>query len=68
MPVMDGYEATRRIRRLSEEGRRIPIVALTGNAFTEDIRASQAAGMNQHITKPVKKKDLEAVLRQVLGN
>lgn len=68
MPVMDGYEATRRIRRLSEEGRRIPIVALTGNAFTEDIRASRAAGMNQHITKPVKKKDLEAVLRQVLGN
>ncbi len=67
MPVMDGYEATRRIRNLSEWGKRIPIVALTGNAFTEDVQASQAAGMNRHITKPVKKKDLEAVLRQVLA-
>lgn len=67
MPVMDGYEATRRLRSLSEEGRNVPIVALTGNAFTEDIQASRAAGMDHHLTKPVKKKDLEAVLRQVLG-
>lgn len=68
MPVMDGYEATRKLRSMSEEGGRVPIVALTGNAFTEDIQASQAAGMDHHLTKPVKKKDLEAVLRQVLSD
>lgn len=67
MPVMDGYEATRKLRAMSEEGERVPIVALTGNAFTEDIQASQSAGMDHHLTKPVKKKDLEIVLRQVLG-
>lgn len=66
MPIMDGYEATRQIRRLSKKGAEIPIVALTGNAFLEDIKASQDAGMNCHLSKPIKKKELEQVLQTIL--
>ena len=54
MPVMDGYEATRTIRALARpDGATIPIVAMSANAFTEDMRASREAGMNEHITKPL---------------
>lgn len=66
MPVMDGYEATRKIRALGGNGARIPIVALTGNAFSDDIQASEAAGMTCHLTKPVKKKELEQILSSLL--
>ena len=53
MPVMDGYEATRRIRALSDPAKaQIPIIAMTANAFAEDRENALAAGMNEHIAKP----------------
>ena len=67
MPVMDGYEATRQIRGMKGKGRTIPIAALTGNVFSEDIQASREAGMDCHLSKPVKKKELERVLTQLLS-
>mgnify|MGYP002108114327 CR=1 FL=1 len=54
MPVMDGLEATRRIRMLdTEEARTIPIIAMSANAFEEDVEKSLEAGMNGHISKPI---------------
>ncbi len=54
MPVMDGYEATQCIRRLKrEDASRIPIIAMTANAFADDIRKALEAGMNDHVAKPV---------------
>lgn len=67
MPVMDGYEATRAIRAMGREDlRKIPIVAMTANAFTEDVRAAMQAGMNQHIAKPLEIKQVVAALRRWL--
>lgn len=66
MPVMDGYEAVRRIRNGKNPlGRTIPIIAMTANAFSEDIRKSLDAGMNAHISKPVEMKALEKALRNI---
>lgn len=54
MPEMDGYEATRAIRALArEDARTIPILAMTANAFDEDVEKSKAAGMNGHLSKPI---------------
>ena len=54
MPVMNGYEATKAIRRSSHKlAKTIPIIAMTANAFSEDIQHSLAAGMNAHVSKPV---------------
>ncbi len=54
MPVMNGYEAARAIRKLPRaDARTVPILALSANAFAEDIAASRAAGMNEHLTKPL---------------
>ena len=54
MPVMDGYTATRTIRRLDRpDAGRIPILATTANAFAEDRRRACEAGMNEHLTKPL---------------
>ena len=53
MPVLDGCEAARRIRALPRPDAGLPIVAVTANAFAEDIAATQAAGMDAHISKPI---------------
>ncbi|MGX8719413.1 MAG: response regulator, partial [Desulfovibrio sp.] len=69
MPVMDGYEATRAIRALDDrELAGIPILAMTANAFQEDVQAARDAGMQAHIAKPVDvdvlMKELRAVLKK----
>ncbi len=64
MPVMNGYEATRKIRACGHpRAGSIPIVAMTANAFAEDVRNALDAGMNGHLTKPI---DMDAV-KTLLG-
>ena len=66
MPVMNGYEATKAIRRSSHElAKTIPIIAMTANAFSEDIQHSLAASMNAHVSKPVEMKVLEKTIRSI---
>ena len=68
MPVMDGYEATRRIRSLENEKlAQIPIIAMTANAFEEDRQAALDAGMNDHIAKPVQIDTLYEIMRSYLN-
>ena len=65
MPVMNGYEATKAIRRSSHElAKKIPIIAMTANAFVEDVQAVKNAGMNDHLAKPLDLGRLKAVLYQ----
>ena len=67
MPIMDGYEATKVIRALTRNcGHRIPIVAMTANAFEEDKRASIEAGMDAHLSKPVDVKKIVKVLKRFI--
>jgi len=67
MPVMDGYEATRQIRALPDLVRaRVPIIAMTANAFEEDKQAAAAADMDGHVGKPIDIPALLKVLREVL--
>ena len=66
MPVMNGYDATKAIRRSSHElAKKIPIIAMTANAFSEDIQHSLAAGMNAHVSKPVEMTVLEKTIRSI---
>ena len=66
MPVMNGYEATKAIRRGSHElAKKIPIIAMTANAFSEDIQHSLAAGMNAHVSKPVEMKVLKKTIKSI---
>lgn len=67
MPKMNGYEATREIRNLSDrpDGRMIPIIAMTANAFAEDVQASLDAGMNGHIAKPI---NMDEVIKAIARN
>ena len=66
MPVMNGYEATKAIRRSSHKlAKTIPIIAMTANAFSEDMQHSLAAGMNAHISKPVDMKLLKKTIRNI---
>jgi CheY-like chemotaxis protein len=67
MPIMDGYEATERIRSLPDRSRaQIPIIAMTANAFKEDRCKAAESGMDAYITKPVDVLTLRYVLRRVL--
>ncbi len=66
MPVMDGYEATEAIRGLSRPDAGLPIVAMTADAFAEDIKHSKECGMNEHISKPIDVGRLMKVLERYL--
>ena len=66
MPVMNGYEATKAIRKSShEQAKTIPIIAMTANAFSDDIHHSLTVGMNAHISKPVEMKVLEKTISSI---
>ena len=67
MPVMDGYEATREIRRREHGENRIPIVALTANAMKGDEEACYAAGMDGFVSKPIDRSKLQACLERFLS-
>ena len=69
MPVMDGLEATKRIRQMEErpDGRLIPIIAMTANAFEEDVKKSLEAGMNGHLSKPIDIQKMYALLDYLLN-
>jgi CheY-like chemotaxis protein len=67
MPEMDGLEATRRIRALGGYLADIPIIALTANAFTDDVKACRDAGMNDFVAKPLRKKILIEKLANVVS-
>ena len=63
MPVMNGYEATKMIRSLDrEDAKKIPIIAMTANAFTEDRIRAKEAGMDEHVAKPV---DAELLIKVI---
>ena len=67
MPEMDGLEATEKIRSLNRpDAKRIPIIALTANAFDEDIQRSIQVGMNAHLSKPVEAEQLIKILGELI--
>jgi signal transduction histidine kinase/DNA-binding response OmpR family regulator len=67
MPILDGYEATREIRSLETGVQRIPIVALTAHAMKDDDLKCKAAGMDDHLTKPLDRERLRGCLEQFMG-
>ena len=68
MPVMNGYEATAAIRAMDRsDAKHVPIVAMTANAFAEDVRDSKRAGMNAHLAKPIDFGHLTDILKRCLG-
>jgi CheY-like chemotaxis protein len=68
MPLMDGLEATRRIRALAASRERpLPIIAMTANVFKDDIENCLAAGMDDHVSKPVNMNELMKKLRKYLN-
>ena len=65
MPKMDGLTATRMIRKMDrEDAKKIPIFAMTANAFSEDVEDAKKAGMNEHISKPINMKLLLSKIAQ----
>ena len=67
MPVMNGYEATKKIRSLDrEDAKKIPIIAMTANAFAEDRIRTKEAGMDEHIPKPIDVKLLIKVIHKLV--
>ncbi len=68
MPVMNGYEATQNIRALEREDAGLPIIAITADAFSEDIQRSKECGMNEHIAKPLDVNQLMQVLDRYLNH
>ena len=68
MPVLDGYEATKTIRAMDrEDAKTVPIVAMTANAFMEDVKVAKNAGMNDHIAKPVTPEIVKRTLKKYLN-
>ncbi len=68
MPKVDGIEATKIIRESEKEsGKHIPIIALTANAFPEDIRKCIKAGMDHFLSKPIKEKELLSVIQELIN-
>ncbi|MBR6013253.1 MAG: response regulator [Selenomonadaceae bacterium] len=68
MPVMNGYEATKKIRELENpELAKIPIIAMTANAFAEDVKNAKEAGMNSHIAKPIDVKQLLRTIEKIFS-
>ncbi|MFQ7035838.1 MAG: response regulator [Candidatus Borkfalkia sp.] len=69
MPVMDGLQATRAIRACGKpDAKKIPILAMTANAYAEDRQAALDAGMDRHLAKPVEREDLLRALSDVTKN
>ena len=69
MPVMDGLEAAEKIRASKkEDAKKIPIIALTANAFDEDVKRSLQAGMDAHLSKPVEPQHLYDTLKALIYN
>ncbi len=67
MPVMDGYEATRAIRGCSHpQAKAIPIIAMTANAFSEDVKDALDAGMDEHVAKPIDMERLKSVIKDII--
>ena len=67
MPVMNGYDATRAIRKSAHPmAEKIPIIAMTANAFAEDIRDALESGMNAHVSKPIDMTVLDQAVRSVI--
>ena len=67
MPLLNGYEATTTIRSLDRKDvKEIPIIAMTANAFLEDVNQAKRVGMNEHISKPIDMKQLENIMRKYL--
>lgn len=68
MPVMDGYEASRKLRSLDRpDAKTVPIIAMTANAFAEDVEESRNAGMNEHISKPLDIGKVKATIARYIG-
>ena len=67
MPVLDGFAATRAIRKLEGPAKNTPIIALTANAYKEDIAACHEAGMNDHVSKPINRLTLLAAMGRFIG-
>ena len=69
MPVMDGLTATRNIRKLKKKGSgTVPIIAMTANAFEEDVEQSLSSGMNAHLAKPIEPRVLFAAIKRFLAD
>ena len=68
MPVMNGYDATRAIRKLEKSGEHVPIIAASANAFDEDVKNSLEAGMDAHLAKPVNIDQLKAKMKEYVNN
>ena len=66
MPHMNGYEATKNIRGLPDGRCRIPIIAMTANAFEEDRKRAIESGMNGYVTKPIKIEELISTIKKIL--
>ena len=64
MPVMDGIEATKRIRKSEQEGKKTPIIALTAHALRGNREDYLSAGMNDYLSKPISLSDLERILKK----